>query len=79
MLLSALSFIGIGIFTAFTTWIEPILGVQSVEKDTAGLLGRIMIIGGIMGSVAIPGLSDKYKTRKKPLAASLFQLSCGIW
>lgn len=71
ILLSALFFIGIGVFTAFTTWIEPTLGLQNVNPESAGLLGGIMIIGGISGSLVIPALSDKVKTRKKPLLISL--------
>jgi predicted MFS family arabinose efflux permease len=78
LLLSALFFIGMGIFTAFTTWIEPILGAQNVSKETAGLLGGLMIIGGILGSIAIPAFSDKYKTRKKPFVVS-FIVSIALW
>ena len=71
ILLSVLFFIGIGVFTAFTTWIEPTLGLQDVNPESAGLLGGIMIIGGICGSLVIPALSDKVKTRKTPLLISL--------
>jgi predicted MFS family arabinose efflux permease len=71
LLLSALFFICIGVFTAFTTWIEPIMSVQNISAQSAGLLGGVMIIGGIIGSLVIPGLSDKLKTRKKPLLVSL--------
>jgi predicted MFS family arabinose efflux permease len=71
LLLSALFFICIGIFTAFTTWIEPTLALQGINQESAGLLGGVMIIGGIIGSLVIPGLSDTLKTRKKPLLLSL--------
>jgi predicted MFS family arabinose efflux permease len=71
LILSALFFICIGVFTAFTTWIEPIMGVQNISVESAGLLGGVMIIGGIIGSMIIPALSDKLKTRKKPLLLSL--------
>jgi predicted MFS family arabinose efflux permease len=71
LILSALFFICIGVFTAFTTWIEPILGAQNISVESAGLLGGVMIIGGIIGSMIIPAMSDKLKTRKKPLLLSL--------
>jgi len=60
-----------GVLTAFTTWIGPILSLQNVSQQSAGLLGGIMIMGGILGLLVIPGLSDKLKTRKKPLVVSL--------
>jgi predicted MFS family arabinose efflux permease len=78
VLLSALFFIGMGIFTAFTTWIEPILGAQNVTKESAGLLGGVMIIGGVAGSIVLPALSDKYKTCRKPMAVS-FLVSTVLW
>ncbi len=78
LLLSALFFICIGVFTAFTTWIEPTLALQNVNQQSAGLLGGIMIFGGVIGSLVIPGLSDKLKTRKKPLLLSLL-ISGLLW
>jgi len=71
LLLSVLFFICIGIFTAFLTWIEPLLEFQNVSQEFAGLLGGIMIIGGILGSLIIPGFASKYETIKKPLTISL--------
>lgn len=78
LVLSVLFFICIGIFTAFTTWIEPILGVQGIDAASAGLLGGIMIIGGIFGSVLIPGISDRRRDRKRPLVACLLA-STALW
>jgi predicted MFS family arabinose efflux permease len=71
LLLSVLFFICIGVFTAFTTWLEPTLALQNINQQSAGLLGGVMIFGGIIGSLVIPSLSDKLKTRKKPLLLSL--------
>ncbi len=78
LLLSLLFFICIGVFTAFTTWIEPTLALQNVGQQSAGLLGGVLIIGGIAGSLVIPGLSDKLKTRKKPLILA-FLVSGLLW
>ena len=71
IILSILFFIGIGIFTAFTTWIEPVIRSHNLSMGEAGVLGGIMIIGGILGSLVIPSLSDKYATRKRPLIICL--------
>jgi MFS family permease len=46
--------------------------------EAAGTLGGIMIIGGILGSIVIPGISDKYQNRKLPLIISLMA-SIVIW
>jgi MFS family permease len=78
LLLSALFFVCIGVFTAFTTWIEPTLALQNVNQQSVGLLGGIMIFGGVIGSLIIPGLSDRLKTRKKPLFLSLL-ISGLLW
>ena len=78
MLLSAMFFIGIGVFTAFTTWIEPIMNVLNVNIDSAGLLGGLMIIGGIVGSIVIPGFSDRHKIHKKTLTIC-FLISAILW
>jgi predicted MFS family arabinose efflux permease len=78
LLLSALFFICIGVFTAFTTWIEPTLALQNIDLQSAGLLGGVMIIGGIIGSLAISGFSDRLKARKKLLLLSLL-ISGLLW
>jgi len=78
IILSILFFIGIGVFTAFTTWIEPIIRSHGLSMEAAGTLGGILIIGGIIGSLVIPSFSDKYSTRKKPLLASL-AVSTLLW
>lgn len=78
LLLSALFFICIGAFTAFTTWIEPTLALQNISLESAGLLGGVMIIGGIVGSLVISGFSDKLKSKKKLLLSSLL-ISGLLW
>lgn len=59
-------FIGLGIFNMITTYIELIVIPKSSVFDAtfAGILGALMLIGGIVGCVVIPGLSDKYQKRK---------------
>lgn len=64
IILEALFFIGVGLFTALLTWLETILNMRGLSVTDAGLIGGIIIIGGIFGSLIIPGLSDKTARRK---------------
>lgn len=67
LIFSLLSFLGLGVFNALTTWLEPILGEAGVGPADAGLVGGVMILGGIVGAVVFPLLSDKLKRRKPVL------------
>ena len=58
-----LFFIGLGVFNAVSSMVDAIaanLGVQ----DSDGLIGVFMLIGGVIGAIIIPLLSDKYMKRK---------------
>lgn len=62
------SFLALGVFNGLTNWLEPILKPNGINAEEAGLVGAFLIIGGILGSVIIPSLSDKLKVRKPFLA-----------
>jgi len=64
MILEALFFIGVGLFTALLTWLEAILHTRGLAVTEAGLVGGVIIIGGILGSLIIPAISDKIVRRK---------------
>lgn len=58
-------FVVVGGFTAIMTWIEQILqSLHGIGIDEAGLLGGILIIGGIIGSIILPTISDRIKIVK---------------
>lgn len=61
-LLLLLFFIGLGVFNAVSTCIDQICGELSV--DETGLVGGIMLIGGVLGALILPTLSDKKQKRK---------------
>jgi len=63
LLLLALFFVGLGLFNAVTTWIEDIVRPRGFTIDQAGLIGGMMVIGGIVGAIVIPPLSDRMKRR----------------
>ncbi len=72
MLLMILLFlIGLGIFNAVSSMTDSIAEHAGV-KDSDGLIGGLMLIGGIIGAVIIPILSDHFRRRK------LFLVICMI-
>ncbi len=66
-------FIGNGSFVGILQLLEKILSPKGIGTTTAGNVGTVMIIAGVVGCVVIPALSDKFG-RRKPfliLAASV--------
>jgi Na+/melibiose symporter-like transporter len=55
--------IGLGIFNAISSMTDSIAERAGVA-DSDGLIGGVMLIGGILGAMVIPALSDRYKRRK---------------
>jgi Na+/melibiose symporter-like transporter len=55
--------VGLGIFNAVSSMVDSIADYQGVD-DSNGLIGGLMLIGGIIGAIIIPILSDIYKKRK---------------
>jgi len=64
-------FIGLGIFNAITTWIEQIIAPRGFSIVQAGTLGAVMMVGGILGCLVVPPLSDKLRKRKLPVMVCL--------
>ena len=59
-----IAFLALGFFNGLTTWLEPILKPNGINAEQAGMVGAYLILGGIIGSVIIPTISDKTKKRK---------------
>lgn len=64
ILLLVIFFVGLGVFNAVTTWIEDIVRPRGFSIIQAGYIGGLMIVGGIIGAVVIPMLSDHFRKRK---------------
>ncbi len=63
VLLMLVFFVGLGVFNAVTTWIEEIVRPRGFSITQAGDAGGLMIVGGIIGALVIPALSDHYRKR----------------
>ena len=73
-----ISFIGLGIFNGITTWIENIIRPRGFTPTDAGTLGALMIVGGVIGAVAIPALSDRQRKRQLYLYVALIGAIPGL-
>jgi MFS family permease len=63
-LLLLLFLIGMGIFNGVSTWIENIVRPRGFNITQAGDLGGFLLVGGVLGAIAIPALSDHFQKRK---------------
>jgi len=78
LLLLVIFFIGLGLFNGVTTWVEAIVRPRGFGMDQAGLLGGVMLIGGIIGAVVVPLISDGLRRRKPFIILALFGLLPGL-
>jgi MFS family permease len=60
-------FAGMGIFNGISTWVENIIRPRGFTPTDAGTLGALMVLGGIIGAVVFPSLSDKQHKRQRYL------------
>lgn len=77
-LLMVIFFIGLGVFNAVTTWIEDIIRPRHFTTTQAGILGGLMVVGGIIGAVVIPSLSDRFRKRVPFITIALFGAIPGL-
>jgi MFS family permease len=63
ILLMAIFFVGLGLFNGVTTWIEDILRPRGFTVTQAGVTGGLMVVGGIVGALVLPSLSDHLRRR----------------
>ncbi len=78
ILLLIIFFIGLGMFNGITTWIEEIVGPRGFSTAQAGLAGGLMLIGGVVGAVVIPLISDSTRRRKPFIILALAGLIPGL-
>jgi cyanate permease len=76
--LMVIFFIGLGVFNSVTTWIEDILRPRGITATQAGITGGLMIVGGVLGALIIPMLSDRYKRRTPFIVIALAGSTIGL-
>ena len=60
----AVAVAGLGIFNGVSTWVENIVRPRGFTPADAGTLGAVMVVGGLVGAVVIPALSDRQGRRR---------------
>jgi cyanate permease len=78
LFLMIIFFVGLGLFNAVSTWIEDIVRPRGFTITQAGWLGGFMLLGGIVGAVVMPILSDKIRRRKPFIVIALAGLLPGL-
>jgi MFS family permease len=78
VLLMFIFFVGLGIFNGVTTWIEEIIKPRGFLITQAGLTGGLMILGGVLGAVIVPPLSDRYRKRTPFIFLALVGATLGL-
>ncbi|HEX8991979.1 MAG TPA: MFS transporter [Anaerolineales bacterium] len=78
ILLLAIFFVGLGSFNAITTWIEEILAPRGFSATQAGNAGGVMILGGIVGALVVPLLSDQRRKRVPFLLLAIAGATVGL-
>jgi len=78
LLLLAIFFVGLGVFNAVTTWIEEIVRPRGFSVTQAGVVGGLMIVGGILGALVIPMLSDRNRARTPYLRLAVIGAALGL-
>ena len=73
-----LFFVGLGIFNAVSSMTDSIAENAGV-RDSDGLIGGLMLIGGILGASILPILSDKFRKRKVFLVICIAGMVPGIF
>ena len=69
--------VGVGIFNAVSSLTDAI-SAQLQVQDSDGLLATAMLVGGMIGAVIIPILSDRYQIRKPLLIVCLAGMLPGM-
>ena len=75
-LLLLLFFIGLGIFNAVSTCIDQIC--ETLTMDETGMVGGVMLIGGVLGAIVLPAISDKKRRRKPILVTCMILMLPGL-
>jgi MFS family permease len=71
-------FVGLGVFNAVTTWVEDIVRPRGFSITQAGVIGGVLIIGGVLGALVVPMLSDRARRRVPYILGALVGAIVGL-
>lgn len=74
-LLTVALFLGGGIFNGISIWVESIVRPRGLGTTQAGTLAALMMVGGIVGAIVLPLVSDRWRRRK---AVLLLSSACSV-
>jgi MFS family permease len=75
-----IAFVAMGVFNGISTWVEEIVKPRGFSSVDAGNLGALLLLGGILGAVAMSAISDWLKRRVPFIAISLvFSAPALLW
>jgi len=60
----AVFFVAMGIFNGISTWVENIIRPRGFTPADAGTLGAVLVVGGILGAIILPPISDRLHKRQ---------------
>jgi len=69
--------IGLGIFNAISSMVDAITAYIGID-DSNGMIGGLMLIGGIIGAIIIPLMSDYFRKRKLFLVICVMGMVPGV-
>ncbi|MBU0704222.1 MAG: MFS transporter [Chloroflexi bacterium] len=78
ILLMVIFFVGLGVFNGVTTWIEDVVRPRGFSITQAGVIGGLMVVGGVIGALIIPTLSDHYRKRTPFIILSVAGATLGL-
>jgi len=65
VMLGFIALVGLGAFNGLATWLEKILSeMHNISLTDAGNISSVLILGGLVGCLVIPLISDKIGRRK---------------
>ncbi len=66
-----IAFVAMGVFNGISTWVEEIVKPRGFSSVDAGNLGALLLLGGIIGALAMSAISD-WLGRRVPFIAISF-------
>ena len=69
--LAWLAFVGVGVFNALGTWLQPILHHDKISSSAAGAMLAGMLAAGIAGCAVVPTLVARRRAERRYLTAAV--------